>query len=83
MSIETTTIPAEIASNTLWVFGYRGAEPGSFTRRLIDTIAHADRVNEARLAQVFPAEAAAVRLAKYDDQGIAKLQVIADEKAAA
>lgn len=83
MNTETPTIPAETASNTLWVFGYRGAEPGSFTRRLIDTIAHADRVHEARLAQVFPAEAAAVRLAKYDEQGIAKLQVIADAQAAA
>lgn len=83
MSTDPSLIDPETASNTLWVFGYRGTEPGSFTRRLIDTIAHADRTNEARLAQAFPAEVAAVRMAKYDAGGIAKLQVIADGQVAA
>ncbi|MFJ8929309.1 hypothetical protein ACIRLA_22290 [Streptomyces sp. NPDC102364] len=74
MSTTSPTIPAETARHVLWMFGNEGGyRPGSFTQRLLELLAHADRVNLAKLAQAYPAEAAAVDLAQNDENGIAKL----------
>jgi hypothetical protein len=81
MSTETVTISPETARHALWVFScVGGARPGSFTEALLGAFAAADTANEARLAIAYPAEAAAVRLAKYDEDGIKKLQQIAAGK---
>lgn len=80
---ETPEISFELANQVLWTFGYRGFPPGTFQGKLLDLIAHADRTNEARLAVAYPAETAAVLLAKHDKDGIAKLRAIAERRAAA
>jgi hypothetical protein len=82
MSTTSPTIPAETARHVLWMFGSEGGyRPGSFTQRLLELLAHADRVNLAKLAQAYPAEAAAVDLAQNDENGIAKLSRIATGEA--
>ncbi|MFD4921198.1 hypothetical protein ACFWNE_07740 [Streptomyces goshikiensis] len=83
MSTETPTIPAETARHVLSMFGAGGYPPGRFGRQLLELIAGADRQNMARLAMTFPAEVEAVRMAQYDEDGIAKLQAIANGQAAA
>lgn len=83
MSTETPTIPTETARHVLAHFGHGGVLPGRFGVQLITLIASADRQTTARLSEVFPAEAEAVRMAQYDNDGIAKLQAIANGRAAA
>lgn len=78
MSTETPTIPAETARHVIWTFGYEGGyRPGTYTQKLLELLAYADEANTAKLATVFPAEAAAVRLAKYAEDGMDQLQRIA------
>ena len=77
-------IPPTTARYVLFAFGADGGwRPGNFTENLISLLARADETNTAKLATVYPAEAAAVRLAKYDENGIAKLQQIAGREVAA
>ncbi|MCY0928363.1 hypothetical protein OTB20_19600 [Streptomyces sp. H27-H1] len=76
-------IDSNLANQVLWTFGYQGFAPGTFQGKLLDLIAHADKTNEAKLALGFPAETAAVLLAKNDPDGIAKLTAIADGQVAA
>lgn len=83
MSTETPTIPAETARHVLAIFGHGGVNPGRFGEQLITLIAGADLQNMARLADAFPSEVEAVRLAQYDADGIVKLQTIANGRAAA
>ena len=83
MSTETPAIPAETALHVLAHFGRGGVKPGPFGEQLLTLIARADRQTTARLAEVFPAEAEAIRMAQYDEDGIAKLQAIANGQAAA
>lgn len=83
MAAQTPSIPAETARHVLAVFGHGGVLPGRFGEQLIALIAGADLQNMARLAEAFPAEAEAVRMAQYDDDGIARLQSIANGQAAA
>ncbi|KAF0651337.1 MULTISPECIES: hypothetical protein [Streptomyces] len=84
MPDQNVTIPPETARHVLWTFGRDGGHrPGSFTEALIGLLARADETNSLRLGIVYPAEAAAVRLAKYDLNGLDKLRRIADEQAAA
>ncbi|KOU50537.1 hypothetical protein ADK55_18485 [Streptomyces sp. WM4235] len=80
---DSIEISRELACQVLWVFGYEGFPGGTFQSKVLDLIAHADKVNEARLTLAFPAEVAAVRIAKHDEDGIAKLRAIADGQAAA
>lgn len=80
---DSIEIDRELACQVLWAFGYEGFPAGTFQGKLLDLIAHADKVNEAKIALGFPAEAAAVRLAKHDEDGIARLRAIADGQAAA
>lgn len=83
MSTGTPTIPAETARHVLAHFGYGGVKSGRSAEQLLTLIASADRQTTARLAEVFPAEAEAIRMAQYDEDGIAKLQAIANGRAAA
>lgn len=78
-----SVIPAETARHVLAVFGRGGINPGRFGQQLLELIAGADLQNMARLAEAFPAEVEAVRMAQYDNDGITKLQAIANGQAAA
>ncbi|HEY6116120.1 MAG TPA: hypothetical protein VI172_09200 [Candidatus Dormibacteraeota bacterium] len=79
MTASSPTIPPETARHVLWTFACDGGyQPGSFTQKLLELLAAADVVNTARLATAFPAEAEAVRMAKGDRDGIAKLTAIAE-----
>ncbi|MFI5985106.1 hypothetical protein ACIBEA_30095 [Streptomyces sp. NPDC051555] len=78
MSLETPSIPAETARHVIWTFGREGGyRPGTYTQKLLELLAYADEGNTAKLATVYPAEVAAVRLAKYDEDGMDQLQRIA------
>ncbi|MFD6180115.1 hypothetical protein [Streptomyces goshikiensis] len=78
MSTETPTIPAETARHVIWTFGEQGGyRPGTFTMKLLELLAYADRDHTARLAIAYPVEAEAVRMAKYDSDGIDRLKRIA------
>ncbi|MGW1160422.1 hypothetical protein ACWD48_19820 [Streptomyces sp. NPDC002519] len=78
MSTSSPTIPAETARHVLWTFGHEGGyQPGTYHQKLLDLLAYAPPVELAKLAQVYPAEAEAVRMAKYDEAGIATLKSIA------
>ncbi|MFJ2399800.1 hypothetical protein ACIOUE_00750 [Streptomyces xanthochromogenes] len=78
MSTENITIPPETARHVLWVFGHRGGRrPETFTQKLLDALVHADLMDTAKLAAAFPAEVEAVKLAKYIENGVERLQQIA------
>lgn len=82
MSTSSPTIPPETARHVLWTFACAGGyQPGSFTQKLLELLAAADVVNTAKLALAFPAETEAVRMAKGDRDGIAKLTAIATGQA--
>jgi hypothetical protein len=83
MQNSSTTIPAETARHVLAVFDRGGYLPGRFGLQLLQLIAGADQTNLARLAEVYPTEVEAVRMAQYDKDGIARLQAIANGQAAA
>lgn len=75
MSTSSPSIPAETARHVLWTFGHRGGyQPGTYHQKLLDLLAYAPPVELAKLAQIYPAEAEAVRMAKYDETGIDKLK---------
>jgi hypothetical protein len=72
------TITAETAAHVIWTFGRDGGyRPGTYTQKLLELLAYADESNTAKLATIYPGEAAAVRLAKYDETGMDQLQRIA------
>jgi hypothetical protein len=72
------TIPADVAAHVLFHYGREGGyQAGSFTERLLTTIAMADEVNTARLGVGFPEYVAAVTVIQYDPNGIERLQDIA------
>ncbi|MER8220944.1 hypothetical protein ABTZ58_10190 [Streptomyces sp. NPDC094143] len=77
MSTETTTIPAEVAAHVLSHFGRGGYPAGDWSESLITLIDRADMINRAKLLATFPDYGRAVLLAKYDEEGIATLQRIA------
>lgn len=64
------TIPPETAQHVLYMFGHTGRPPGPFAQQLFQLIAHADRQNLAKLAEVYPTEVEAVRLAQHSHDGI-------------
>lgn len=70
-------IQPETASHVLSHFGRGGYPAGRFTTLLIQTIDAADQTNEARLAAAYPELFAAITTAKYDEDGIDRLQAIA------
>lgn len=78
MSLNGPTITAEIARHVLWQYGQPGGyRPGTFTQKLLDLLAFADLPSLVKLFEAFSAEAEAVRIAQYDEDGIAKLTAIA------
>lgn len=78
MSTTSPTIPVETARHVMWHFGQAGgAQPGSFTQRLLEAFAAADMVNTAKLAGAYPDYAAAFVAAQLDPDGIANLLRIA------
>ncbi|GAA3384379.1 hypothetical protein [Streptomyces racemochromogenes] len=77
-------IPPQTAQHVLHFFGRAGGtEPGSFTSHLIAAISAADLANFDRLAGLYPEYATAVQVAKHDQDGITKLQMIAVGREAA
>jgi hypothetical protein len=80
----TPVIDRETAAHVLWMFGQNGGyPPGDYMQDLLTLIARSDMQNTARFALGFPVQTAAVRLAKYDETGIAQLQTIAAREVAA
>ncbi|WP_051844058.1 hypothetical protein [Streptomyces sp. NRRL S-813] len=80
MSLTDTTsptIPAEVAAHVLSHFGRGGYPAGDWTETLITLIDRADMANRAKLLSAFPEYGRAILLAKYDEEGIATLQRIA------
>ncbi|WP_420032307.1 hypothetical protein ACN2WE_05440 [Streptomyces sp. cg28] len=78
MSTTNPTITVETARHVLSHFGRGGYPAGDWTESLITLIDRADMTNRAKLVTAFPEVGAAVLLAKYDEEGIATLQRIAD-----
>lgn len=84
MSTNSPIIPPETARHVLWMFGYEGGyQPGTFSQKLLDLLAYAPPVQMAKLALSYPVETEAVRLAKYDENGIDKLKALAVGEVAA
>ncbi|MFF1650185.1 hypothetical protein [Streptomyces sp. NPDC058240] len=78
MSTQTPAITEDTARHVLWHYGADGgAQPGSFTQRLMEAMDAADIVNLAILSSVYPELVAALYAAKNDVNGIAQLQRIA------
>lgn len=77
MSTNSITIPAEVAAHVLSHFGRGGYPAGDWSESLITLIDRADMTNRAKLLAAFPDYGRAVLLAKYDEEGIATLQRIA------
>jgi hypothetical protein len=75
-------IPADTAAHVLSHFGRGGYPAGDWTESLITLIDLADFANEAKLVAAFPEYGTAVRLAKYDEEGIATLQRLVGLKGA-
>ena len=84
MSTNSPTIPPETARHVLWMFGREGGyQPGTFSQKLLELLAYAPPVQMAKLALGYPVETEAVRLAKYDEDGIDKLKAAAVGEVAA
>jgi hypothetical protein len=77
MSTANPSIPADVAAHVLNHFGHDGIPAGDWTESLITLIARADMTRAAKLATAFPDYGAAVLLAKYDPDGVARLKDIA------
>ncbi|MFE6829227.1 hypothetical protein ACFVFJ_44625 [Streptomyces sp. NPDC057717] len=78
MDITEITITQDTARHVLWMYERRGGtKPGICTEHLILAIQSADVFHAAKLRQVFPELSAAIHLARYDEEGIAKLQAAA------
>lgn len=78
MDLTSLTIPIETARHVLWRYDRTGgAQPGSFTQHLMAAIESADMRNRAILRETYPELSEALRLARYDEDGLAKLQDIA------
>lgn len=78
MSTSSPPITRETARHVLWRYDRKGgAQPGSFTVHLMSAIESADVSNRAILRDAYPEMTAALHLARYDEEGLAKLQRIA------
>ncbi|WPO73981.1 hypothetical protein [Streptomyces sp. KN37] len=78
MSTTSPTIPKETARHVLWMYDRLGGiQPGSCTEHLIRAMQTADVYRSGKLREAFPELSEAVHLARYDDEGIAKLTRIA------
>jgi hypothetical protein len=83
MDASSLTVTAEAARHALWRYDRTGgAQPGTFTQHLMAAIESADMRNRAILRETYPELSEALRLARYDEDGLAKLQAIASGVAA-
>lgn len=75
MPTQTPAITEETARHVLWHYGRPGGiQPGLGTQRLMQAIDAADLANVERLRLGFPELVAAMLAAKYDRDGIDRLQ---------
>ena len=82
MDTTSLTIPIETARHVLWRYDRTGGtQPGTFTQHLMAAIESADMRHRAILREAFPEMSEALRLARYDEDGLAKLQTIARQPA--
>jgi hypothetical protein len=77
VSTSSPTISPETAAHVLSHFGRGGYPAGDWTESLISLIDRADMVHRAKLTAAFPDYGRAILLAKYDAEGVATLQRIA------
>lgn len=78
MSTSNPNIRTETARHVLWRYDRTGGtQPGPFTGHLIAAIEHADYRNRAILRDAYPELSEAIRMARYDEDGLSKLQAIA------
>ncbi|MEU1497352.1 hypothetical protein [Streptomyces sp. NPDC005732] len=78
MSTSSPTITTETARHVLWRYDRAGgAQPGTFTQNLMAAIESADVTNRAIMRSAYPELSEALHLARYDEEGLAKLQRIA------
>ncbi|MFD4547207.1 hypothetical protein [Streptomyces sp. NPDC058466] len=78
MNTNSPTITVETARHVLWRYDRDGgAQPGSFTVHLMAAIEAADVQNRAILRNAYPALTEALHLARYDEEGLAKLRELA------
>lgn len=80
MTPEPSTMTPTQAAHVLHYFASGGIKPGSFIERLIDTIAHADLVNQRKLGIAYPGYVHAVYIARNRDSGIEELRAIAAQE---
>lgn len=69
-------VTPKAAAQVLYHFGYGGYPAGSFFRSLLDAWDHADMINSAKLAQVFPEYGAALAILGDDHNGAESLREI-------
>jgi hypothetical protein len=68
-------ISRETARHVLWLYDRTGGtQPGPFTEHLMAAIKRADYRNRAILQTAYPELSEALRMARYDEDGLAKLQ---------
>ncbi|MFF0777040.1 hypothetical protein [Streptomyces sp. NPDC003720] len=78
MDITSLTVPVETARHVLWRYDrIGGAQPGTFTQHLMAAIESADMRNRAILREDYPELSEALRMARYDEDGLDKLRAIA------
>lgn len=73
---DQSTITPDMARHVLCHFGEGGHRAGSFTMLLIELIARADVVNQAKLYTAYPGYVTATVLAQSHEDGIARLRAI-------
>jgi hypothetical protein len=82
VNTDSLIITTETARHVLWRYDrIGGAQPGGFTQSLMAAIESADVRNRAILREAYPEMSYALHLARYDEEGLAKLQLIACGKA--
>ncbi|MFH9816176.1 hypothetical protein [Streptomyces sp. NPDC017230] len=75
----TVSISAETARHVLFHYGRPGGyRPGSFTRKLMETIDAADVVHTARLRTAYPELVDAMNVAANERDGIDRMNAIAN-----
>jgi hypothetical protein len=78
MDLTSLTVTTDTARHVLWRYDRTGgAQPGTFTQHLMAAIESADMRNRAILREDYPELSEALRLARYEEDGLAKLQAIA------
>jgi hypothetical protein len=79
MNTSSPSIPKETARHVLWRYDRQGGcQPAPFTEHLMAAIERADYQNRAILRSAYPALSEAMHLARYDEEGLVKLQAIAN-----